>query len=132
VFSGLPEAIAGLREHFTVCVITSNEPEPVEAVLRKRGVLVDHVHAGSSIFGKDRAIRSFLRAEGVEPGEAVYVGDEVRDVEAAHKAGVRVISVTWGFNSKKRLKQAQPDYLVDTPAQLMRAIRSAARQNSHI
>jgi hypothetical protein len=34
---------------------------------------------------------------------SLYVGDEVRDIQAAHKAGVAVAAVTWGFNSRDLL-----------------------------
>lgn len=41
-----------------------------------------------------------------------YVGDEVRDIEAAHGAKIHAIAVNWGFNSLARLQLVNPDHLI--------------------
>ena len=47
------------------------------------------------------------------------VGDEVRDVEAAQKAGVDVAAVTWGFQSSEALADLAPTYLIHHPMDLL-------------
>ena len=49
---------------------------------------------------------------------AIYVGDETRDVEAARKAGVQIIAVGWGLNSRASLLLQNPDFIVDSPEEL--------------
>ena len=44
-----------------------------------------------------------LRRLGVEPAEAVYVGDSDVDVETARRAGLPCISVLWGFRDREFL-----------------------------
>ena len=39
----------------------------------------------------------------------------VRDVEGSKKANIKVLAVTWGFDSEENLKASIPDYLVRTP-----------------
>ena len=34
---------------------------------------------------------------GVEPGEALYVGDDLRDVQAAKAAGMPCVAALWGY-----------------------------------
>jgi phosphoglycolate phosphatase-like HAD superfamily hydrolase len=46
---------------------------------------------------------------------AVYVGDEVRDIVAARKAGVDVAAVSWGYNTREVLAKHEPDYLIERP-----------------
>ena len=67
------------------------------------------------LFGKATAIRKLLRREDVEPREFLYVGDEVRNVEAARKAGVDVAAVAWGYNAAELLSRHTPTYLWDNP-----------------
>ena len=126
-FAGMKSILELLRGSYTIGVVTSNDAEPVEAVLRKQKIGVDFLYAGHSIFGKHRVIRACLREQGLLPEEVIYVGDEVRDIDACRKAGVKIISVTWGFNSKQRLAQAKPDAIVDTPSQLVQKIRQMAK-----
>ncbi len=68
--------------------------------------------------GKARRLRGTARALKVKPAEAVYVGDEVRDIEAARSAGMRVIAVTWGFNDEKLLASYTPDAIARKPSEL--------------
>lgn len=44
-----------------------------------------------------------MRQLGVRPSETVYVGDSDVDIETARAAGVRCVSVTWGFRSSEFL-----------------------------
>jgi phosphoglycolate phosphatase len=52
------------------------------------------------------------------PNDAWYVGDEVRDVEAARGAGMRSLAVSWGFNSESVLRASHPDSLAFEPSEL--------------
>ncbi|MFT4109088.1 MAG: HAD-IA family hydrolase [Propionicimonas sp.] len=55
---------------------------------------------------------------GRSPGEAAYVGDAVVDVLAARAAGMSSIAVSWGAAERDALVAAEPDFLVDTVAEL--------------
>ena len=50
----------------------------------------------------------------------MYVGDEARDMEAARRAGVHSVGVTWGFNNRSALEKANPEKLVDKPKDLLK------------
>lgn len=53
-------------------------------------------------------------------GQFTYVGDEVRDIEAAKRAGVPVVGVAWGFQTAKALESARPQFVAKTPEDLHR------------
>ena len=55
--------------------------------------------------------------------DIIYVADEVRDIEAARKAGVKIICVSWGYNDKSSLEKNNPDALVDNTDQLFAVIK---------
>lgn len=59
---------------------------------------------------------------GSSRGDAVYVGDAVVDVRAAHAAGLASIAVTWGAGIRSELVEAGPTLVVDTMAQLRAAL----------
>jgi phosphoglycolate phosphatase len=127
-----PEIAPLLRElktsGYKLGIVSSNSVANIEAVLRHHQVLSLFSFVRScSLFGKGRAIRSAMRANYVDPQRAVYVGDELRDVAAARRAGVRAIAVTWGFNATELLTQQQPDYVVRSP-QEMRQVLGLPRQ----
>jgi len=41
------------------------------------------------------------------------------DVKAARKAGCACAAVTWGYSNRTALEKERPDFLVDTPEQLL-------------
>jgi phosphoglycolate phosphatase len=65
-----------------------------------------------------------LKQQNLRLEQAIYVGDEIRDIEAAKRSNIKVIAVSWGFNSKEILAQHEPDFLIDEPKQLKEAIAS--------
>ncbi|MFA5926536.1 MAG: HAD-IA family hydrolase [Parcubacteria group bacterium] len=103
-------------------IVSSNSAENIEKFLAKNGLsgLFDFIDADSSLWGKAEILRKLIRKENLAPGRAVYIGDEIRDIEAAKKAGVRIIAVTWGFNTKAALQKFKPDYLVERPDDLIK------------
>jgi len=58
----------------------------------------------------------------LKPGECVYVGDMIEDVEAAKKARMPSIAVSWGLHSKKILAKENPDYIADNFSQIIEYI----------
>jgi phosphoglycolate phosphatase-like HAD superfamily hydrolase len=70
------------------------------------------------IYGKGDGIRRFLKGRIGLGQRAVYLGDEVRDIVAARKAGVDVAAVTWGYNTRELLAAHAPDYLIERPEEL--------------
>lgn len=118
---GIKAAILKLRKMgYGLGILSSNSKANVSRFLRKNKLdFFDFIYSESSIFGKDKAIKNLLRKRHLKPKNIIYIGDETRDIEAAKKIKVKVISVTWGFNSKKILKKENPDFLVDKPSQII-------------
>ena len=52
----------------------------------------------------------------------IYIADEIRDIDACRKAGIKIISVCWGFNSKAALSVKNAEYLAEIPADILRYI----------
>ncbi len=87
---GTIEAINALRHAgCTLGIVSSNSKENIYAFLTKYNLenafsfVVPYRH----IFGKHRALRTVIKTSGLEPETTFYVGDEVRDVEAAKTPG---------------------------------------------
>lgn len=62
----------------------------------------------------------------VEPGRALMVGDSISDVKAARAAGFQVICVSYGYNHGLDIRDAHPDAVIDSLAQLAGLLVEAA------
>jgi phosphoglycolate phosphatase len=108
---------------YNVGIISSNSVENIYTVLHRYQIdhLFSFVHS-CSIFGKSRAIKSALRAHHIKSDEVIYVGDEIRDIDAAQRSKIPVIAVTWGFNGVAILTQRQPNHLVNKPQEIIQLL----------
>jgi phosphoglycolate phosphatase len=58
---------------------------------------------------------------GVSAARCIYVGDDLRDIEAGHRAGMRTIAAGWGYLDGEDPRSWGADCVVDSPAQLLPA-----------
>ncbi len=60
------------------------------------------------------------RRLGLEPGACVYVGDDLRDVQAGHAAGMATVAVSWGYlGLGDPVAEWGADHLIETPDELL-------------
>jgi len=63
---------------------------------------------------------------GVQPRNALMVGDSISDVKAARAAGFQVACVSYGYNHGRDIHDAHPDAVIDSMAQLSDFLAKAA------
>ena len=124
-FRGMPELIRKLHaEGHELFVLSNNTVRNVRMFLHRHKMYKHflQIYGGVGVFDKGPALKQLLNDQKLELADAVYVGDELRDVEAAKSIGMRTIAVSWGFASRQNLKDAKPTALADTPEELMRIL----------
>ena len=78
------------------------------------------------IFGKEKLFNKFLKKESIEKKNIIYVGDEIRDILACQKVGIKIISVTWGFNTRLGLMKYNTN-IVDSAVELLNMIADKSK-----
>ena len=102
-----PEILAVLRwakQHGVPLAVASSNSTPVIARFLAQHLAESRfapILGNLPMFGKQRALRRLGRRHTL-----IYVGDEVRDVEAARRCGIASIAVTWGKDSAATLQAA--------------------------
>src|SRR5262249_56491953 len=73
----------------TLAIVSSNSYDNVSQILGPANTkLISQFECGVSIFGKSARIRKALKKTGVPCSEAIYIGDQVTDLEAARREKV--------------------------------------------
>lgn len=108
---------AGLRHG----ILSSNSPENIQACLQANGIadLFEFTAGCFKLLGKARGIKRVIKQKHLVKKDVLYIGDEVRDVVAARKAGIDVAAVGWGINDWKTLADEEPTHQVATPEELL-------------
>lgn len=121
VIEGLPAVLSHLeKKGYRLAILTSNSEEVVKQFLQEKNLsMFEFIHAEKNIFGKHHAFRKVIQRYNFTPSEILYLGDEVRDIEACKKVDIDICSVTWGFNSRSFLETYNPEVIIDKPEELL-------------
>ena len=92
-----------------------------------------HTIAGSCLNGdrvrKGDVIAYALRQAGVDPADAVMVGDREHDCIGAHQCGIPVIGVLYGFGSRAELTAAGAEAIAENLRTLRRILLSPPKKD---
>lgn len=123
-FAGMPAVIEKLHaEGHELFIVSSNTVANVHAFLHEH-----HLHTyflevyGGVVVNKAPALKGLLKEQQLEAENAIYVGDEKRDVRAGKAANMRVAAVTWGFARANELAELKPNILAHKPAELISSL----------
>jgi len=127
LFDGIGQTLRELdRAGVRLAVVSSNAEENVRAVLGPElADLMRQYECGMSIFGKAARIRKVLRLASTPPAEALYVGDQTTDADAARRAGIAFGAVSWGYASIEALRRVTPEREFGAPADLLSLARAS-------
>ncbi|QSX05089.1 HAD-IA family hydrolase [Sedimentibacter sp. zth1] len=102
-----------------IAIITTNSKTNVEEFLKKHNIDCFDFVISASLFGKESIIKKVIKNNNLDPKDVLYVGDEIRDINAAKKSGIKIASVSWGYNTVDSLLSYNPDYLIKDPSNLI-------------
>lgn len=125
-FPEIPQTLKKLKEKdVALGILTSNSPDNVNKFLRKNGLnYFDYIIGDIGIFGKSGSLKDFIKKQKLGKEDVLYVGDEIRDIQACRRAGIKIAAVAWGFGSEVGLKKYDPDFLIRTPDELLPLLES--------
>lgn len=123
-FAEIDKVLSEISKYFELGVITSNSAENVEMFMQKYGFkdYFSFIISSKKLFGKAKIFSKILKEKHLSNGEVIYIGDETRDIEAAKKKNIKIISVSWGFNSVELLRKFSPDFLAEKPNDIIKIL----------
>ena len=132
LYPGVKEGLDFLRgAGYKLGCITNKAAAFTEPLLKDVGIY-DYfriVVSGDTLPVKKPDPRPLLHAAEyfkVDPARALMVGDSISDVKAARAAGFQVICVSYGYNHGQDIRDAHPDAVIDSMAQLAGLLAKAA------
>jgi phosphoglycolate phosphatase len=110
-FPQIPEVLETLASSgVELAVVSSNSQSNIASILPAETLkLFNHFECGSSIFGKAPRLKACVKALRFSAEQAIYIGDQTEDLEAARKAKTAFGAVAWGYASIEFLRRGEPD-----------------------
>lgn len=124
LFPGVKELLTTLKlKGYRLGIVSSNAEANIRSLLRQNQIeqLFEFVTSAST-FGKGRAIERMMRQCHCLRADTIYIGDEIRDIQAARSISIRIVAVGWGFNAPTALMDRQPDLFITKPQALVNAL----------
>jgi len=127
LFPGMKQSLIRLSQNRQIYILSTNSSENIKLLLQKNGLdkYITRVYGDIGLRSKSSALKNLIRKEKLKRSDCIYIGDEVRDIEAAKKAKVASVAVAWGFNYPKALYAAEPDALANTPKDLVKFLEKS-------
>lgn len=111
LFPGVSQMLGELTaKGIATAIVTSNSEANVRTVFGPENAnLIKYYIGGAGLFGKSAKIKKVLRWSKISAAETIYIGDEVRDLQAAHSVGMAFGAVSWGYASPESLMIHSPE-----------------------
>jgi len=134
LFPGVIELLNTLKlQGYRLGIVSSNAEANIRSLLSQNQIehLFDFVTTAAT-FGKGKAIGRQIKQYRCLKSDVIYIGDEIRDIQAARSIEIRIVAVGWGFNAPTALMARQPDLLITKPLALIHALARFYPQTTQI
>ena len=126
LFSHTQEILSYLKSKgFKLALVTNGSENRVNIDLERRGIrnFFDVIINGEGLKMeevKPSPTQLFMALEKLDESaeNAVYIGDTSMDIMAAKNAGMKTIAITAGFGLLEKLKESNPDHIIDNLKEL--------------
>jgi phosphoglycolate phosphatase len=130
LFPAMDEALAQLEERGVLWgIVTNKVARFTQPLVRALGL---HERAACVVSGDTAArpkpdpapLLHALAATSVTASAALYVGDDLRDIQAGRAAGMRTVAVSYGYlGDGPHYAEWGADHIIHSPAELMDLVR---------
>jgi len=129
VYPNIKEILKQLSKKYDIGLLSTNithKPiKNIKQVLKNNNIkqYFKFIRHANFLIGKKKSLKKILKTNKLNSSEVVYIGDEISDIKTCKKLGIKIIAVSWGFQSKKILEQKQPDYLINKPNEILKILK---------
>ena len=123
-YPGIRILLEELRHRGIRMAIVSNKADPAVKDLNRQffpehiSVAIGETETIARKPAPDTVLEALAQLK-VSPEKALYVGDSEVDLKTAENAGMRCITVTWGFRDREFLTEKGAKTLIDQPLELL-------------
>jgi phosphoglycolate phosphatase len=127
-YDGMPDLLNDLQARDIMLAVLSNKPDNfakniVQKMYPRAAFAMVQGKTDKFPQKPDPASLINILAElNILTAETLYIGDSNIDVFTAHRAGVKVAGVAWGFRGKYELVEAGADYIVESPPEILQLV----------
>ena len=129
LFDGMPELLAWLEANGIRWGVISNK---LEYLVRRLVQQLGLGHRVALAYGGDTAPRAkpwpdplkmALQETGLTARQCVYIGDDLRDIQAAHAVDMPAVAAAYGYGNPNEIPQWKADHIVTSPQEFLTMLK---------
>jgi HAD hydrolase, family IA, variant 1 len=129
LFDGMPELLAWLEANGIRWGVISNK---LEYLVRRLVQQLGLGHRVALAYGGDTAPRAkpwpdplkmALQETGLTARQCVYIGDDLRDIQAAHAVDMPAVAAAYGYGNPNEIPQWKADHVVTSPQEFLAMLK---------
>lgn len=123
LFDGMGDFISDASDRYKVDLLTTNKVDIAKRFLERYNLSknIGKIQSCARIQGfisKSIPLKNYCLETEISPELVDYIGDEVRDYEAASRVGTGITLVSWGYNHQDTLANLDSENLVKNVSEL--------------
>ncbi len=127
LFSGVKDLLEWLyNKGYKMAVLSSSLTSEIKKEIKKSKIGMYFKKVLGDVYDKRKTINALLNSLNFKPKETMFVGDTAHDIETGKNAGVTTVAITWGYQTKERILEAKPDYVIEDISELKSILKSKA------
>jgi len=128
-FEGIMELLEELsKENFKLAIVSNKFDKAVKGLNRTYfDKYIDIAIGESEKIARKPAPDTVLKAISEldsTPDKTLYIGDSEVDIDTARNSGTKCVCVTWGFRDRDFLERRNPDFIIDSPMELLNILNT--------
>ncbi len=125
IYKGIKNILKKLdSENYILGILSSHDKKSIKQILHREEIEVfDFIYSKKKLLGKASIIKKIIRKQNLQNSLVIYVGDEIRDIQAMREVKIPIISVSWGLSSPESLKKYNLDLVVNKPEKILDKIK---------
>ncbi len=119
IYKGVKKTLEKLKKlKIKMTTLSSHPILELQKEAKHYGIFKLFQETNGSIHNKTKEITRILIRNKFKKEQTMLVADMADDIIAGKTTGLKTIAVTWGYQSKKKLKTSNPDHIIDHISEL--------------
>jgi len=120
-FPGFKLILKKLSRDNCLIIISSNNYEKISDFLKRNGLFdcFNLILGEEESRSKREKLKLVLKKFKIQKDRIYFITDTIGDLKEVKSFDIKTVAVTWGYHDKNKLQKENPDFLIETPKEIL-------------
>ncbi|MCK5123004.1 MAG: HAD family hydrolase [Candidatus Pacebacteria bacterium] len=119
LFPEVKEVLEFLKQkEIKMIILSSYCQESLEREIKDNNLQNFFLNINGSVYDKTEAVIEIMQKNNFKKEETICIGDMTYDIDMGKKAKIKIVAISQGYQSKEKLFEKNPDFLIENLGEL--------------